>query len=538
GFMPLENTKAFFNVTEQKIQERLSFIATLVAENPNPGKSLNSLKVTSNRVLHLMESTISQFDNHDLAHADLNKLSAFSAAKAAMVDLLAAARSLVDDQDLSEPVDPKAQEAARNLVRMSILFGVILNIAIAFWLAVFFGKEIATRLKVILDNTKLVAEGKQLNPRLSGSDEIALLDQAFHDMTEKVTEANRKERAAVENALDVICSINSNGEINKINPASTKQWGYAAEQLIGKELNTFISEEDQEITRKFFKAVIDDNSSAPCENRLRRSDGSYIDLRWTAHWSEQEKMLFCIAHDITASKEAERFKQQLLQIVSHDLRTPLASMQHVTDMLLMGVYGELPEAAVESLRISDNSTARLMRLVNDFLDFEKMEAGQLRFKFSKVDVFDILEQSVSAVRAFAEESEIEIDSPNIKMSIEADSDRLVQVLVNLLSNSIKFSPSHSTVTISVNTYDNLVEFRIKDEGPGIPEELRASIFGRFKQIDSGSKNNSKIKGTGLGLSICKGFVEGHNGSIGVESKEGQGSTFWFKVPVLQQQKTD
>ncbi len=530
GVMPSEESKKLFQASEETIRERMRFLATLLAENPQPSKSLAALEKTSNHVLYLMENSIAQFDSRQTSES-LDKLSAYGAARAALLDLVEATRAVVDEQALAQRVNPKDQERARNQVRMSIIGGVLLNIAIAFWLAVFFGREIASRLKVILENTSKMAKGESLHVQLAGNDEIALLDRAFHEMSLAVSEANRKERAAVENALDVICSIDPSGNFIKVNPASFKQWGYTNEELIGNNLNDLIVEEDLELSQKAFKEIVEKNSTAPFENRIQHKNGTIIDLSWTAHWSEQEQAVYCIAHDISARKEAERFKQQLMQMVSHDMRTPLASMQHVNELLLMGVYGELPERVSESIRMSGKNTNRLIRLVNDFLDFEKMHAGKLDLNYASVEVSSILEESIDAVSAFASDSKIKIEAEDTDFVIEADSDRLIQVLVNLLSNAIKFSPAESTVAISVERKGAELEFSVKDQGPGIPEDARASVFQRFSKSVSSERVKKKIKGTGLGLSICKGFIEAHSGSLGVENCPKGGSRFWFRVPL-------
>lgn len=535
GVVQSESTKELFLATEKRIRERIRFLSLLLAENKNPGKSIEALKKTSDHALHLMESTVAQFENQDLKNAQLDRLAVFAAAKAAMVDLIAATRAVVEEQEALEKVDPKAQEQARNAVRLSIIFGVFLNVIIAAFLAVFFGREIAGRLKVILDNTNLMAAGKDLNEALGGSDEIARLDKAFHEMTLAVAEANRKERAVVENALDVICLLDKEGRFGKVNPAATKQWGYSQEELLGKKLEDFLWQEDAESSAKALSEIllVENGSYPPFENRLQHKSGKLIDLRWSAHWSKEDETIFCVAHDITDRKEAERFKQQLVQMVSHDLRTPLASLQHVNEMLMLGVYGELPPSALDCLRISDKNTGRLMRLINDFLDFEKMSAGKMQLSYAMVQVKDLFEHSLSAVEAFAADSEIKVMLENMEkpLVLEADADRLIQVLINLLSNAIKFSKKGSTVILSAKLLDKELEFAVSDEGEGIAEDLQASIFGRFSQIAPREKKGAKIKGTGLGLSICKGFVEAHGGTIGVRSKLGEGSTFWFRIPL-------
>ncbi len=526
GFAHSATTGERLDRVEAELRDSLRHLKVLVAGNEHPGGSLETLDRTANRTLSLIGSLREQLDQN---LTGVSKESAFGAARSAMNDLLESSQKFLEEQANADRVDPVAQENARNLVRLSIGLGVVLNTAIAFGLAIFFAREISTRLGVIIDNIGRVAAGKELNPPIGGSDEIASLDRSFHDMTEAVAEANRKERAAVEKALDVICSLDSSGRFIKVNPAASKQWGYDDDELIGRNLSEVIVEDDIVATKSAIREIVESGSTLPFENRLRRKEGTIVDLRWSAHWSARDKVVFCIAHDITARKEAERFRQQLMQMVSHDLRTPLASIQHVHEMLLEGVYGELPEAAGDCIRLADTNTNRLMRLVNDLLDFEKMEAGKLVLNFRSLSAASIIKQSVSAVSAFAKEHEVTIAAPARDMAIEADGDRLVQVLINLLSNAIKFSPKNGTVTVTLQDIPGFVQFMVADEGPGIPENLREAIFERFRQIGAGHPGR-KIKGTGLGLAICKGIVEGHGGTIGVDSGEAGGSCFWFRIP--------
>lgn len=231
-----------------------------------------------------------------------------------------------------------------------------------------------------------------------------------------------------------------------------------------------------------------------------------------------------------ALAEAARRKQEIVSMVSHDLRTPLTSVQASLTLLSEGVLGALPGRAQKEITTAENNTNRLIGLINDLLDFEKMEAGQLRIECQKTDVLEVLQRSFEAVKAFADKQNVKIEVMDTDLDIYADGDRMIQVLVNLLSNSIKFSPPESTVTLQAVPYgENMAELRVIDRGRGIPESFRKHMFQRFQQVDQ-IGDAKKKKGTGLGLAICKSLVELHGGEIGVESEEGKGSTFWFRIP--------
>ena len=193
-------------------------------------------------------------------------------------------------------------------------------------------------------------------------------------------------------------------------------------------------------------------------------------------------------------------------------------MQGVLTLLSTGVYGELNDYGLSKLEVADRSIATLIKLINDLLDIEKMKAGKQEFHIEAIRISEVVNASVDSMRGLTEQRKIEID---VK-----DSNALV--VANILSNSIKFSPDGSIITISILEIMDSVEVRIQDRGPGIPEKYRATIFESFEQVED--PEAKKKGGTGLGLAICKAIIGQHGGTLGVESEEGQGSTFWFRVP--------
>lgn len=228
-------------------------------------------------------------------------------------------------------------------------------------------------------------------------------------------------------------------------------------------------------------------------------------------------------------KELEQFKQQLIGIVSHELKTPLSAMQVNIALMAGGITGELPDKAKQKVKILDSNVNRLIRLINDLLDIDKLEAGKFELVIKPNSTLRIIESSIESVRAFAEERSVRIEfiDSDQELMVEADFDRIVQVVVNLLSNAVKYSPEASAIQIETLPIEDIVEFRVTDSGRGIPESHTGKIFDRFQQVES---SDSKEKGgTGLGLAICKAIVEQHGGTISVHSTFGKGSTFFFRL---------
>lgn len=232
---------------------------------------------------------------------------------------------------------------------------------------------------------------------------------------------------------------------------------------------------------------------------------------------------------VNALEEASRRKQELVSMVSHDLRTPLMSMQVSLELLSAGAMGDLPEQARKELSVAEYSTTRLIHLINDLLDIDKMESGKFELHKRHADVGFVFERCARSVRAFADRYKVSLTYDDTEeVDIYADIDRVSQVITNLVSNAIKFSPPGSEVRMEAEITEGGTVVRIVDHGRGIPPGFENRIFERFQQVDS--KDEREKKGSGLGLAICKMMVEAHEGQIGVQSKQGEGSTFWFRIP--------
>jgi signal transduction histidine kinase len=235
-----------------------------------------------------------------------------------------------------------------------------------------------------------------------------------------------------------------------------------------------------------------------------------------------------MAHDLQA---IDKLKSEFSAMITHDLRAPLASI--LTNLQL--IEQDLPDDATaktrQRLNRAENSCELLLKLIADLLQLDKLESGKLELEFDKVSAAQLVDQSIEAVQDLAEKNGIRLGKAIAEADFLGDRDRLVQVLINLLSNAIKFSPPDSQVAVSVEQDGaGWLVFKVSDRGRGIPASEQKKIFDRFQQVEL---DDAKLKGgSGLGLAICKAIITEHNGEIGVESQEGQGSTFWFRIPSL------
>ena len=230
--------------------------------------------------------------------------------------------------------------------------------------------------------------------------------------------------------------------------------------------------------------------------------------------------------DATREGEIDEMKSEFISVASHELRTPMTSIKGSLELLLGGYAGEMPQEANELLGISLTAVDRLIRLVNDILDIAKIESGKMEFHLAHLNLAECIEKSMRSIRSLAEAHHVsfQTEQPENIPTVFADRDRLEQIITNLLSNALKYSPANSVVHIRTSSRNDTVRISVTDQGPGVPPSKIHKVFDRFQQLE-GAK-----KGTGLGLAICRALVEQQRGKIWVESVPGHGAEFHFELP--------
>jgi signal transduction histidine kinase/ActR/RegA family two-component response regulator len=233
--------------------------------------------------------------------------------------------------------------------------------------------------------------------------------------------------------------------------------------------------------------------------------------------------------DILQLREYEQLKSDFVSTVSHELRTPLTSMRGALGLVLSGAAGPLSPQGQELLRIANQNTERLIRLINDILDIEKIESGSITVRRDRCDLRTIIEATIAGVHSYAVEQRVRIAlRAPVTADVIGDQDRLIQVFTNLLSNAIKFSPGEAEVAVAIEVENETARVTVRDQGPGIPEEFQGRIFGKFQQADHSSSR--RHGGTGLGLAIARAIVERHEGHIRFQTASGAGTTFVVELP--------
>jgi PAS domain S-box-containing protein len=270
------------------------------------------------------------------------------------------------------------------------------------------------------------------------------------------------------------------------------------------------------------------------ENEITLANGNQrsVDVTYVPHLDDQNtvKGFFALTSDISDRKAIERMKDEFISVVSHELRTPLTSLHSALKILATGRLGSLSIDGQQMLGIADESTERLVRLVNNVLDLQRIESGKVIMDRQAHNAADFMIQAAEAMQAMAQQHEVILIAQPQDLMIWADADYILQALTNLLSNAIKFSSPGDTVWLTAEAGQDEAIFRVRDEGQGIPADHLERIFERFQQVDS--SDSRKKGGTGLGLTICRKIIEQHEGRIWAESTLGQGSTFSFTLPTL------
>jgi PAS domain S-box-containing protein len=349
----------------------------------------------------------------------------------------------------------------------------------------------------------------------------------------------------VENAGDAIISTDAEDRILTWNRGAEVIFGYKKEEAIGRSMAILLpphrTQELEEIKNKVQLGDVIRN----LEVRRQRKDGVMIDVALAVS-PISDKMghisgFLHLSKDITEKKryehrlrELDKLKSDFVSNVSHELRTPLTAIKGSADNMLDGITGSLNEKQVRYLTRIKSNADRLTRLINDLLDLSRIEAGKIDLKPTNLSLVGLAQEVTENIRpvALAKLISLEVDSPDGIVTAWADRDKTTQVLMNLIGNAIKFTPSHGKVSVFIQRNgDKWAQVSVTDTGPGIPAEEAGKIFDKFYQIAQAEKQ--KTKGTGLGLAISKVLVEMHGGKIWAESGVGGGSTFSFTLPAEQ-----
>lgn len=382
---------------------------------------------------------------------------------------------------------------------------------------------------------------------------------------EEIAILNHQKSLILQSAGEGICGVNREGKTTFINPVAAKMLGYEQQELIGQSMHSLLHHSKADGSHypvaecPIYKSLKDGTIHHITNEVFWRKNGSNFPVEYVSTpIQEQDEIVGAVItfKDITERQAIEKIKNEFIAVVSHELRTPLTAIHGALHLLSTGLVDANSDKGRRVIAIAEENSDRLVRIVNDILDLERLESGKNSLSKQSCNAADLVAKAIDSIQEIANSAGITLLVASESIQLNADSDRIIQVLTNMLSNAIKFSPQGATVWLTVELQGDLehksgvgagctnnpetktnnltkrapaVLFKVKDQGRGIPAEKIDSIFERFHQVDA--SDSRKQGGTGLGLAICRSIVQQHGGEIWVESVLGEGSSFYFTLPL-------
>lgn len=429
----------------------------------------------------------------------------------------------------------------QNVNNITLIFVVaaLIAITIGLFLAILIARAITRPIEEMRQRTMQIARGDYSGQvQIYGDDELGQLAAAVNDLSVRVEESQElteSERRRLDSVLgymtDGVLATDRRGRITIVNEMATD----------------FLNLENDQIVGKSILDILDLRGSVTLRDLLENQDPEVLDLSN----NEQDLILHasfaliqresgfisglvCVLHDVTEQQKIDQDRKRFVSNVSHELRTPLTSMKSYIEALVDGAWKD-PNVAPNFLKVTQEETDRMMRMINDLLNLSRMDLGTARLDKEYVnlnELFNHILDRFDMILKNGEKSEknytIKRDFTRRDIWVEVDTDKIQQVLDNIMNNAIKYSPDGGVITCRLVETHNHVIMSITDQGLGIPKEAISHVFDRFYRVD---KARSRAQGgTGLGLAISKEVVQMHGGRIWVESREGEGSTFYISLP--------
>lgn len=378
---------------------------------------------------------------------------------------------------------------------------------------------------------RLHYENRQINTQLEETNKLLIKEVIKQQQNAK---SLAQLAAIVEFSEDAIIGLDIYGVIQTWNKGAESLYGYNEQEMIGQSIEKITPKGQYPIIVTMLKNVAS-NHSEQLELERQHKKGYLIPVSVTISPIKNEHHqiigISSVDRDISEQKEMARVKDEFISIVSHELRTPLTSIKGSLSLLLSDAKTHLNTKYQHLIQIAHNNCERLIRLINDILDVEKIESGKLVLNMKEINIKDLILLAIEENKAYADKYQVAIEFHHPQDAwVNGDFDRLMQVMTNLLSNAVKFSYPQRAVQVSMTLRDQTVRIDVTDEGPGIPFAYQQKIFEKFTQADS-SATRAK-GGTGLGLSITKAIIEAHHSQIYFVTEEGRGTTFYFSLPLL------
>jgi two-component system sensor histidine kinase VicK len=360
---------------------------------------------------------------------------------------------------------------------------------------------------------------------------------SYREMVERLERLSVLNRMILASAADGLYGVDRDGRTTFVNRAAIEMLGWTEEDLAGKNLHSIVHGIDTDgkpipwSDCSIFQALASGGPSSSTATYWTKN-GAPLDVEFTTRPMHDAHGAIAGAvvtfRDITERLAVERMKDEFVSVVSHELRTPLTSIRGALGLIAAGLTGTVPARMDRMLRIAVSNTDRLVRLINDILDLERIDSGKITLSRDFCSAAELIGEAVDSMKPLAAQSGVRLEQGAAEGMLFADRDRILQTLTNLIGNAIKFSPPQTAVTVAAAMVEGAVEFCVADHGRGVPKEKLEAIFERFQQVDASDAREKG--GSGLGLAICHSIVQQHGGEIWVQSKESEGSRFFFTIP--------
>lgn len=433
--------------------------------------------------------------------------------------------------------EPEGGSRERSPLPSTVVMFTLFLVALGITLAGFSADRASPSAVVLLLLVVLAVLARQILLGLDNDRLRRRLEERVAERTRSLRQITARTDLLVDSVGEGIYGVDREGLITFVNPATSRALGYGPAELIGRDAHATFHERGPEgqllpkdqcyITEAVREGLV---STAEADSYVR-SDGRLLPVEVTTTPLTEEDVVVgavVIFRDVTQRREVDRLKSEFVSMVSHELRTPLTAIQGSLGLISGGALGPLPAAAGRMLEIASISAHRLNRLVDDILDIERIESGVLVLQPGRQSAREVVDAAVEQMQVLAAEAGVEVRVGAVDGAVHADPDRAAQTLINLIGNALKFSYPGGLVEISADQQAEVVEFRVSDQGRGIPEDRLERIFNRFEQVDSSDAREKG--GFGLGLAISRSLVERSGGRIWASNNAERGATLHFTLP--------
>lgn len=448
--------------------------------------------------------------------------------------LIDANSSFLDSLESEDAYNFSTVQAERK-IGLILFFGLTLSVAAAVLLGIFYAFGIKRPLAHVAQNSALMSERKPLLPVLKGQGEVKTIDYLVHLVDRAIAESIASEEAMVENAGDLICSLDDQFRFVSANAYVQTMLERTPEELKGHHVHELMPPEQGLYAEECLRRTLTRQEVQVFELSLLRKTEELLETRWSCFWVASEQRIIAVVNDISEQKQIDRIKRDFEEVIGDELRQPLVSIL-AQARSLQAQDKALPGSAVQELAHVERSLDKLISLIDEFVDMQQLDTTSIVLECTMSSFCALEQEAYDLIKSFASAKRIEVVLSQSQIEVYCDKAKIVRVLVNLLSNAIKFSAEGSVVRVLACREDNFLTVSVVDQGPGIEEKFRSALFEPFAQSDSRARS-----GTGLGLAICKLIVEAHGGSIAVRSPASsnagtgapaaKGSEFFFLLPI-------